>query len=39
MTNKGEIHIFKAYNGLSDIKVKLTNDTVWLNQKDMTSLF
>lgn len=37
--NNSEIQIFKAKDGTTEIQVKLENDTVWLNQKQMAELF
>jgi len=37
--NKGEIVIYKPKRGLADIKVRLEQETVWLNQTQMCELF
>lgn len=35
----GEIIIYKRDNGLTDIEVKMQDDTVWLSQQEMAELF
>ncbi len=37
--NNSEIQIFKAKDGKTEIQVKLENETVWLNQYQLESLF
>ncbi|MFA9392264.1 MAG: RhuM family protein [Prolixibacteraceae bacterium] len=37
--NNSEIQIFTSKDGLTEIQVKLENDTVWLNQYQLESLF
>jgi predicted XRE-type DNA-binding protein len=39
MQSKGEIVIYKAKDGSQQIEVKLEENTVWLNQKQIASLF
>lgn len=39
MESKGEIVIYKSPEGKSELEVKLRDETVWLNQKQMSSLF
>lgn len=36
---KSEIRIFKSKDGSTEIKVKLDNDNVWLNQYQLEDLF
>ena len=38
-TSKGELTLFKAKDGSIELDVKLTDDTVWLSQQDIASLF
>ena len=37
--NTGDIIIYQTEDGLTKINVKLDNDTVWLNQQQMSELF
>ena len=37
--NIGDIIIYQTEDGLTKINVKLDNDTVWLNQQQMSELF
>ncbi len=37
--NYGEIIIYKRDNGLTDIEVKMQDETVWLSQQQMADLF
>lgn len=37
--NNSEIQIFKTKDGKTEIQVKLENETVWLNQYQLESLF
>jgi hypothetical protein len=37
--NNTEIQIFRAKDGKTEILVKLENETVWLNQYQLESLF
>ena len=37
--NKGEIIIYQTSDGLTNLDVKLENDTVWLNRQQMAELF
>lgn len=37
--NKSEIQIFTAKDGKTEIEVQLDNETVWLNQYQLESLF
>jgi prophage maintenance system killer protein len=37
--NKSEIQIFKSKDGKTEIQVKLENETVWVNQYQLESLF
>ncbi len=37
--NNSEIQIFRTNDGKTEIKVKLENETVWLNQYQLESLF
>ncbi|MFC1617838.1 virulence RhuM family protein [Patescibacteria group bacterium] len=37
--DKGEIVIYKSYNGQPDLRVKLTGETVWLNAHQMAQIF
>jgi hypothetical protein len=37
--DKGEIIIYQTEDGKSSLEVKLQEDTVWLNQKQMAVLF
>ncbi len=39
MDNRGEILIYQARNGKTDVNVKLEQDTVWLTQKQIAVLF
>lgn len=39
MEGKGEIIIYKAEDGETQLEVKFENETVWLNQSQMTNLF
>ena len=39
MESKGEIVIYKSSEGESELEVKLRDETVWLNQKQMSNLF
>lgn len=36
---KGELILYKADNGNTEVEVRLKEDTVWLNQKQMSILF
>ncbi len=37
--NKGEIVLYKSAEGESEIEVNLKDDTVWLTQSQISSLF
>ena len=37
--NKGEIIIYQTSDGVTNLDVKLENDTVWLNRQQMAELF
>jgi prophage maintenance system killer protein len=37
--NKGEVVIYQTPDGMSELDVRLENDTVWLNRQQMTLLF
>ena len=37
--NTGDIIIYQTEDGLTKINVKLDNETVWLNQQQMSELF
>ena len=39
MENYGEILIYQSEDGLTNIEVKVQNETVWLSQQQMTDLF
>ncbi|WP_214229568.1 RhuM family protein [Pedobacter sp. B4-66] len=39
MTTKDQITIYQTKDGTTSIEVKLENDTIWLNQAQITSLF
>ena len=39
MQNKGEIKIYQAQTGDAEIQVTLENETVWLNQEQISMLF
>jgi len=39
MENKGEIIIYQNEDGLTNIEVKVENDTVWLSQQQMADLY
>jgi len=39
MDNKGTIEIYKTLDGSFDIDVKMQDETVWLNQEQMSKLF
>ncbi|MDB5207736.1 MAG: death-on-curing family protein [Flavisolibacter sp.] len=39
MESKGEVVIYKTDDGQTELKVFLNNDTVWLNQSQLTELF
>lgn len=39
MTNRGEIIIYKAEDGSSQLEVNFKDDTVWLSQSQMAQLF
>lgn len=39
MENKGEIIIYKTEDGKSQLDVRLENETIWLNQYQLASLF
>jgi len=39
MENKGEIIIYKTEDGNSQLDVRLENETIWLNQYQLASLF
>ena len=39
MQSKGEILIYKAKDGSQILDVRLEEETVWLNQKQMAELF
>ena len=36
MENYGEILIYQSEDGLTNIEVKVQNETVWLSQQQMT---
>lgn len=38
-TNKGEIIIYQSEDGLTQINVKLEDETIWLTQQQMAELF
>lgn len=38
-TPRGEIVIYQAENGATDLQVHLEQDTVWLTQKQISELF
>jgi len=37
--NTGDIIIYQTEDGMTKINVKLDNDTVWLNQQQLVSLY
>ena len=37
--NKGDIVIYKAQDGLTQINVRFEDETVWLSQQQMASLY
>lgn len=39
MQNNSQIEIYKTLDGEFDIKVRMDEDTVWLNQEQMVKLF
>lgn len=39
VTNKGEIILYSTPDGQTKIEVRLVNETVWLNTKQMSALF
>ena len=39
MENTGDIIIYQTEDGLTNINVKLDNDTVWLNQQQLVVLY
>ena len=39
MDNYGEIIIYQSDDGLTNIEVKVHDDTVWLSQQQMAELF
>lgn len=39
MENKGEIIIYQTGDGLTNIEVKMQDETVWLTQQQMANLF
>ena len=39
MENYGQLILYKSNNGKKDIEVKLYDETVWLNQKQIVELF
>ncbi len=39
MENKGEIVIYKGVDGKSQLDVRLSEETIWLTQKQMSELF
>ncbi len=39
MSNHGEILIYQSEDGLTNIEVKMQDETVWLSQQQMADLF
>lgn len=39
MDNYGEILIYQSEDGLTNIEVKIQDETVWLTQQQMADLF
>lgn len=39
MENNSEIILYQTFNGETKIDVRLEDETVWLNQKQMADLF
>ena len=39
MDNHGEILIYQSEDGLTNIEVKMQDETVWLSQQQMADLF